>query len=139
MQLLMNCTIGFSFSITGENKISDLCGTHKHLPDDVMYGYHGSHLTLDFRSNRIHSSGGFFLGMACVLPESTMAQPKTTNKNSYGLQRCSSSRHSSTNKQTMSTANEFFVRHALLWLIPLNFTCKIVHLIPYERILTTSC
>ena len=59
MQLLMNCTIGFSFSITGENKISDLCGTHKHLTDDVMYGYHGSHLTLDFRSNRIHSSGGF--------------------------------------------------------------------------------
>lgn len=108
----MNCTIGFNFDITGKYKTSDLCGTHKNLTDDMRHGFHGSHVNLDFRSNRIHSSGDFLLGMACVLPEATVAQPKTVNKNSYnGLRRCLSSTKSGRSNK-LTTANKLFVRHS---------------------------
>ena len=129
--------IGFNFNITGKNKISDLCGSHESLTDDVIHGYHGSHLTLEFRSNRIHSRGGFYVGIVCILP-STTVQPKIGYKGygykgsrygykgygykgyGYRLRSCSSPRGlrprrgltlRSTNKPT--TAKEFFVRHSV--------------------------
>ena len=42
-------------------------------------GFHDPNLTLDFRSNRIHSRGDFILGIVCILP-STRVQPKTGYK-----------------------------------------------------------
>ena len=46
----------------------DLCGNMEDLPEVQKSGVHGSGLTLDFRSNRINTGGGFFLALTCTLP-----------------------------------------------------------------------
>ena len=78
--LLILLTIGYHFTATGAQISHDACGGIKKLSEKLKSGYHGSGLTLDFRSNRIHSKGSFYLGITCTLPST-----KTVQENSATL------------------------------------------------------
>ena len=78
--LLILLTIGYHFTATGAQISHDACGGIKKLSEKLKSGYHGSGLTLDFRSNRIHSKGNFYLGITCTLPST-----KTVQENSATL------------------------------------------------------
>ena len=47
-----------------------MCGdaTSDPIPDIVQSGFHGSSLSLEFRSNRITTDNGFFLAAVCINP-----------------------------------------------------------------------
>ena len=61
---------GFHFVATGQNVDTDVCGdpTSRPAPDFAQNGFHGSSLNVEFRSNRIGTSTGFFLAAVCVNP-----------------------------------------------------------------------
>ena len=92
---------------------SDLCGKFKLLQNEASGGFHGSKLTLDFRSNRIYHKGDFNLGMVCI-PSSAMAQKNSGYGNRYSVQDCSSSQtlRSKRSADRPITAKEFFVRYS---------------------------
>ena len=100
-----------------DNNYSDLCGKFKLLQNEASGprhgGFHGSKLTLDFRSNRIYHKGDFNLGMVCI-PSSAMAQKNSGYRNRYSLQDCSSSQtlRSKRSADRPTTAKEFFVRYS---------------------------
>ena len=134
--IIMACcllTIGYHFTATGAQITQDACGSKEKLSKEIMSGYHGSALTLDFRSNRIHSKGSFYLGVTCTLPSKLVTQTKPTlhqkkqasaSSFSYsysqnGVTRsfsisCSSSQSSRSSKSGTdkpATVKEYFVRH----------------------------
>jgi hypothetical protein len=94
-----------------------LCGTYEKLPDEACgetCGFHGSQLTLDFRSNRIYSKGDFNLGIVCI-PSSETAQKNSGYNNGYSVGYPSSPTPRSrkiTDRTT--TAKEFFVRRSFV-------------------------
>ena len=49
---------------------ADVCGdpTSRTVPGFVQNGFHGSSLNVEFRSNRIGTSSGFFLAAVCINP-----------------------------------------------------------------------
>ena len=107
-RLVLQCVIiGFTFTATGGSITSDLCGTHKNLPDHVTRdrGFHGSRLTLDFRSNRIHNRGDFYLGVTCTLPTATTT---SAYKNGQTLYRtCSPSKTKSVVNKPITAKGNF--------------------------------
>lgn len=119
-------TVGYHFTATGAQITQDACGSKKKLSKEIMSGYHGSGLTLDFRSNRIHSKGSFYLGITCTLPSKpatpTLHQKRQATASSFsysysqnGVTRsfsisCSSSQ-SLRSKRSTATVKEHFVRH----------------------------
>ena len=106
---------GIHFSATGINNYSDLCGKleFKLLQNEASGGFHGSKLTLDFRSNRIYHKGDFNLGIVCI-PSSAMAQKNSGYGNRYSVQDCSSSQtlRSKRSANRPTTTKEFFVRYS---------------------------
>ena len=59
--------IGYHFTATGAPADQEACGTKDDLPTVLKTGTHGSALTVDFRSNRVKSSTGFFLALTCTI------------------------------------------------------------------------
>ena len=61
---------GIQFTATGGNVISDVCGDPNSmpLPPFVLNGFHGTSLDVEFRSNRIETTSGFFLAAVCINP-----------------------------------------------------------------------
>ena len=110
---------GLNLNPTKVNIPSDLCGTYeKSAPEGCgdKCGFHGSELTVDFRSNRIYSAGDFNLGAVCILPSATSEKnPVYDVSNEYGAQGCSSSQSLKSGRIRRSdrpmTAKDFFVRH----------------------------
>ena len=62
---------GYHFTATGADVSADACGDKKALSPLLTSGVHGSGLTLDFRSNRVHTGGRVLLSLSCVLPQSS--------------------------------------------------------------------
>ena len=106
--------IGYHFTTTWGGVIEDACGGKEKLSEKLMSGdLHGSGLTFDFRSNRIHSNGGFYLGITCILPSTARTRTNPTNRIGgikYSLL------GGNTNKPT-ATAKKYFVRHYCGYLI----------------------
>ena len=110
---------GLNLNPTNVNIPSDLCGTYvKSAPEGCgdKCGFHGSELTVDFRSNRIYSVGDFNLGAVCIPPSATSEKnPGYDFSNAYGAQGYSSSRSLKSGRIWRSdrpmTAKDFFVRH----------------------------
>ena len=108
---------GLNFNTTGISTTSDLCGSYEKLPDETCgdtCGFHGSKLTLDFRSNRIYSRGDLNLGFVCIPSSATAQKIIPGYKNGYSVRGCSPRLSSRARKSTdrPTTAKEFFVRHS---------------------------
>ena len=75
---------GYHFTATGQNVDTDVCGSASDtIPDFAANGFHGSSLNLEFRSNRIVTSGGFFLAVSCV---SNSVSTRVSRQVEQGLQ-----------------------------------------------------
>ena len=61
---------GLHFVATGQSVDTDVCGdpTSTPVPPSAQNGFHGSSLNVEFRSNRIGTSSGFFLAAICINP-----------------------------------------------------------------------
>ena len=72
-KLCNNKTIGYEFS-TGTNVPKDACGDLNSLSEMLQSGSHFPSLMVNFRSNRLNTSMGFFLAITCTLPSEWTAQ-----------------------------------------------------------------
>ena len=70
---------GYHFTATGANVLTDACGQKDDLSPELVSGVHGSSLMLDFRSNRIHTSGTMFLSLSCIIPQSSNRGARNAN------------------------------------------------------------
>ena len=48
---------------------TDACGSLSTLSPVLKSGVHGSGLTLDFRSNRVHTGGNVLVSLSCTIPQ----------------------------------------------------------------------
>ena len=118
-------TVGYHFTATGAQISQDACGDIKKLSEKLKTGYHGSGLTLDFRSNRIYSKGRFHLGITCILQSArdAKANPRhqsrlTSYSNKFSKtysttqSRLRSESYTESDDDPMAM-KEYFVRHEL--------------------------
>ena len=113
--------IGYKFTATGAHVIEDACGSKEKLSKKLMSGYHGSGLTFDFRSNRIHSKEGFYLGITCIHTYTTRTRTIPTyqiGRINYGFLRYNYGfLRYRRNINKLTTAKKYFVRHPCDYLI----------------------
>ena len=103
--------IGYHFTATGAHITEDACGSKEKLSQKLLSGYHGSGLSLDFRSNRIHSKDGFYLGITCTLPSKTIRKKRADPSVSISGS-SSQSLRSRRDTDKPITAKEYFVRYS---------------------------